>query len=123
MASSDRRPISPHTNNARRLRRNATIPERMLWNRLRGGSVAGLKFRRQQPIGPYIVDFFCHEVGLVVEVDGRSHDERGKEDSQREAFLREHQRLQVLRVSNDDVLKETEAVLFAILRAAGKEVV
>jgi very-short-patch-repair endonuclease len=123
MASSDGRPISPHTKNARRLRRNATIPERMLWNRLRGGSLAGLKFRRQQPIGPYIVDFFCHEAALVVEVDGRSHDERGKEDSQREAFLREQQRLQVLRVSNDDVLKETEAVLFAILRAAGKEVV
>jgi len=95
----------------------------MLWNRLRGGRLAGLKFRRQQPIGPYIVDFFCHEVGLVVEVDGRSHDERGKEDSQREAFLQEQQRLQVLRVSNDDVLKETEAVLFAILRAAEKEVV
>jgi len=95
----------------------------MLWNRLRGGGLAGLKFRRQQPIGPYIVDFFCHEVSLVVEVDGRSHDERWKEDSQREAFLREQQRLQVLRVSNDDVLKETKAVLFAILLAAGKEVV
>ena len=64
MAASDGRPISPHTENARRLRRNATIPERMLWNRLRGGNLAGLTFRRQQPIGPYIVDFFCHEVGL-----------------------------------------------------------
>jgi len=123
MAASDRRPISPQTENARRLRRNATIPERMLWNRLRGGRLGGLKFRRQQPIGPYIVDFFCHEVGLVVEVDGRSHDERGKEDSQREAILQEQQRLQVLRVGNDYVLKETEAVLFAILRAAGKKVV
>ena len=123
MAVSDGRPISPHTENARRLRRNATSPQRMLWNRLRGGRLAGLKFRRQQPIGPYIVDFFCHEVGLVVEVDGRSHDEPGKEDSQREAFLQERQQLQVLRVSNDDVLKETEAVLFAILRAAEKEVV
>jgi very-short-patch-repair endonuclease len=105
------------------LRRNATIPERMLWNRLRGGRLAGLKFRRQQPIGPYIVDFFCHEAGLVVEVDGRSHDERGKEDSQREAFRQQQQRLHVLRVSNDDVLKETETVLLAILRAAEKEVV
>ena len=123
MASSDGRPISPHTKNARRLRRNATIPERMLWNRLRGGRLAGLKSRRQQPMGPYIVDFFRHEVGLVVEVDGRSHDERGKEDFQREAFLQEQQRLQVLRVSNDEVLSETEAVLFAILRAAGNEVV
>jgi very-short-patch-repair endonuclease len=123
MPSSAGRPILPHTENARRLRRNATIPERMLWNRLRGGRLAGLKFRRQQPIGPYIVDFFCHEVALVVEVDGRSHDDRAKEDSRRETFLREQQRLQVLRVSNDDVLTETEAVLFAILRAAGKEVV
>ncbi len=123
MPSASGRPISPHIKNARRLRRNATIPERMLWNRLRGGSLAGLKFRRQQPIGPYIVDFFCHEAALVVEIDGRSHDDRGKEDAQREAFLRDQQRLRVLRVSNDDVLKETEAVLFAILRAAGREVV
>jgi very-short-patch-repair endonuclease len=94
----------------------------MLWNRLRGGALAGLKFRRQQPIGPYIVDFYCHEVGLVVEVDGRSHDDRWEPDSQREVFLREQQRLRVLRVTNDDVLKETESVLIAILRAAGREV-
>jgi very-short-patch-repair endonuclease len=123
MASPDKRPISPHTEHARRLRCTATIPERMLWNRLRGGALAGLKFRRQQPIGPSIVDFFCHEIGLVVDVDGRSHDDRWKADSQREAFLREQQRLRVPRVTNDDVLKETESVLIAILRAAGKEVV
>ena len=82
-----------------------------------------MKFRRQQPIGPYIVDFFCHEAGLVVKVDGRTHDERGKEDSRRDAFLREQEGLQVLRVSNDDVLNETEAVLIAILRAAGNDLV
>ena len=69
------------------------------------------------------MDFFCHEVALVVEVDGRSQDERGKENIQNKAVLREQQRLQLLRVSNDDVPKEIEAVLFAILRAAGKEVV
>jgi very-short-patch-repair endonuclease len=123
MSLPHQRPIPPHTHNARQLRRNATIPERMLWNRLRGGALGGLKFRRQQPLGPYIVDFFCREAALIVEVDGRSHDERGKEDFQREAFLREQQQLRVLRVSNDDVLKETEAVLIAILRAAGREVV
>jgi len=66
MASSDGRPIYPHTKNARRLRRNATMLEGMLWDRLRAGRLAGLKFCRQQPIGPYIVDFFCHEVALVV---------------------------------------------------------
>jgi len=123
MASSPDRPIPEHIENARRLRRTATIPERMLWNRLRGVRLAGLKFRRQQPIGPYIVDFFCHEVGLVVEIDGRSHDGRGTQDFRREEFLRRQQGLQVLRVTNDDVLKETESVLLAILRAAGKEVV
>jgi very-short-patch-repair endonuclease len=123
MSSPERRPKPTQTKNARRLRQNATIPERMLWNRLRGGALAGLKFRRQQPIGPYIVDFYCHEVALVVEVDGRSHDDRGNEDARREDFLREQQRLQVLRVSNDDVLTETESVIFAILRAAGREVV
>jgi very-short-patch-repair endonuclease len=123
MPSPERRRTSPHAENAGRLRRTATIPERMLWNRLRKGALAGLKFRRQQPIGYYIVDFYCHEVALVVEVDGRSHDDRGSDDARRENFLREQQRLQVLRVSNDDVLKDTESVLFAILRAAGREVV
>ena len=60
--------------------------------------------------------------GVLIK-EGRSHDARGKEDSQRETFLRKQQRPRVLRVSNEDVLKETEAVLMAILRAAGREVV
>src|SRR5687768_1072321 len=59
----------------RRLRRNQTDAERRLWRELRGRLQAGIKFRRQQPIGPYIVDFYCHEQRLVVEVDGSQHHE------------------------------------------------
>ena len=51
---------------ARQLRQDATIPERILWNRLRNGQLGGLKFRRQQPIGPYVADFFCESARLVV---------------------------------------------------------
>jgi very-short-patch-repair endonuclease len=113
-------PTSHMTARARQLRHDATIPERILWNLHRGGQLAGLKFRRQYPVGPYVTDFSCHEAGLVVEVDGMSHDRRAVEDHQRTGFLR-RQGLRVLRVSNDDVLQNLEAVAMAILRAAGVE--
>ena len=83
--------------------------------------LARLKFRRQHPIGPFVVDFYCHDVRLVVEVDGMSHDGRGPEDRRRTAFLEGRAGLRVLRVSNDDVLRDPEAVAMAILRAAGRE--
>ncbi|HEX8202632.1 MAG TPA: endonuclease domain-containing protein, partial [Isosphaeraceae bacterium] len=80
----------------------------------------GLKFRRQYPFGLFVVDFYCHEAGLVVEIDGMSHDGRAQEDHQRTEFpCREG--LRVLRVSNDDVLRDLEAVALAILRQAGVE--
>ena len=60
------------------LRRNMTIPERLLWGKLHGGRLAGLKFRRQHPLDPYIVDFYCHEKRVVIELDGDSHIDRGK---------------------------------------------
>ena len=63
------------------LRRDGTIPERLLWGLLRDRRLQGVKFRRQHPIGPYIVDFYCASCGLVVELDGRSHDDRGVPDS------------------------------------------
>jgi very-short-patch-repair endonuclease len=58
------------TNVSRRLRRNATIAEQRLWYRLRSRSLYGMKFVRQEPIGPYIVDFVCRERRLIIEVDG-----------------------------------------------------
>jgi ATP-dependent DNA helicase RecQ len=108
------------TTRARQLRHDATIPERILWNLLRGGRLAGLKFRRQHPVGPFVADFYCHDAGLVVEVDGMSHDGRVVEDQRRTEFLR-REGLRVLGVCNDDVLQDIEAVAMAILRAAGVE--
>ena len=78
------------------------------------------KSRRQQPVGPYVVDFYCHEAGLVVEVDGVSHDDRAKEDRRRTEYLRK-QGLRVFRVANDDVLDDPETVALAIARQAGVE--
>jgi very-short-patch-repair endonuclease len=101
---------------ARQLRREMTLPERSLWYALRDRRLAAWKFRRQSPIGPYIVDFFCHAAGLALEVDGRSHDDRYEADRTRQAEL-EARGLRVLRVSNDDVFFHVEDVLNAILGA------
>jgi very-short-patch-repair endonuclease len=62
------------TDRSRTLRRKATPPEQLLWSILRDRRLAGLKFRRQEPIGPYVVDFSCREIKLIVELDGMSHD-------------------------------------------------
>ncbi len=103
---------------ARRLRRNSTAPEQILWSVLQNRGVARLKFRRQHPIGPFIVDFYCHEARLVVEIDGESHEGRQEADVKRQRFL-ESQGLRVLRVTNDDVLHDIEAVAMGVAKAAG----
>src|SRR5258707_187858 len=94
---------------ARQLRHDSTVPERILWDLIRSGRLAGLKFRRQHPIGPYFADYYCHERKLVIGLDGRSHDGRGEADRLREAQLRKSG-LTVLRIKNDDVLLELEGV-------------
>src|SRR5690606_33091677 len=86
---------------ARRLRQNMTETERRLWSRLRGGQLNGLKFRRQHPIPPYIVDFYCEASQLVVELDGSQHNEVA--DRARTQFL-EQQGLVVLRYWDHEVL-------------------
>jgi very-short-patch-repair endonuclease len=65
---------------ARRLRRHGTDAERLLWNRLRGRQLAGIKFRHQQVLGPYIVDFLCLEPKLVIEIDGGQHVEQAHQN-------------------------------------------
>jgi very-short-patch-repair endonuclease len=89
---------------ARQLRQNATDAERLLWKKLRFWQIDGLKFRRQQPLGQYIVDFVCFEKKLVIEVDGGQHAENANYDTQRDDWLRD-QGFVVLRFWNDDVLK------------------
>jgi very-short-patch-repair endonuclease len=76
-----------------------------------------LKFGRQHPIEPYIVDYYCAQARLVIELDGRSHDDRAEYDAQRSQFFRDVG-LTVMRVSNDDVLTNIDGVATAILRAA-----
>jgi len=104
--------------NARRLRRRMTFPERKLWSLLRGRSLAGLKFRRQHPIGRCITDFACEQEKLVIELDGDSHDGQFEYDKNRQTFI-ESQGYKVVRFGNDDVLRDEESVLNAILLACG----
>ncbi len=91
---------------AQQLRRNMTEAERRLWSAVRGKRLLGLKFRRQQPIGPFIVDFICVEARLIVELDGAQHhdEEQGWYDYRRTKFL-EARGYAVMRFNNSDVLK------------------
>ena len=114
--------VAPHqTAKARRLRRDSTIPERILWGELRNRKLFGLRFRRQYPIGPFIADFYCTQAQLVVEVDGMSHSGRADADRRRTEFIQRHG-LHVLRVTNDDVLDDLDAVLMMIACEAGVDV-
>ncbi len=105
----------PRTQRARKLRNNPTDAERLLWRYLRKGQLHGHRFRRQYPIGVYIVDFVCLQQQLVVELDGGQHAERAAYDRSRDRFIGQAG-FQVLRYWNDQVLQETEAVLADILR-------
>jgi len=94
---------------ARELRAHASFPERLLWGRLRRGSL-GVRFRRQQPIGPFIVDFYCAELRLVVELDGLSHLQTGAADLARHRFL-EREGFVVIRFWNDELLRDLDGVV------------
>ena len=104
------------TARARHLRKNLTDAEQGLWNILRNRQVLGYRFRRQAPIGPYIVDFVCFENRLVIEVDGRQHMERADYDAERTAWL-ESAGFRVKRFWNNQVLQEKDAVREAIFLA------
>jgi very-short-patch-repair endonuclease len=103
---------------AKDLRKNATEPERRLWSLLRGKQMAYLRFRRQQPIGPYIVDFYCSAVRLVIELDGSQHgtNEAVAYDTARTKWL-EERGYRVLRIANADLLRNSEDALEAIWSA------
>jgi very-short-patch-repair endonuclease len=101
---------------ARALRSQMSDAETLLWQHLRGRRFQGFKFRRQRPLGPYILDFVCQEAGLVIEVDGGQHAEAQAYDDRRTMFI-EQQGLRVIRFWNHDVLNQTPAVLEQIWQA------
>lgn len=96
----------------RRLRSNQTPAEQLLWSKLRGYQIQGLKFRRQHGIGPYIVDFFCPERWLAIEVDGDVHatENKIKNDRLRENHLHSLG-IMIVRYNNDEVLGNLDGVL------------
>ena len=96
------------------LRRNATVHEQILWNYLRARRMLGLKFRRQHPIGPFIVDFICLSKKIIIEVDGPVHDSQTAYDQDRDRWLRS-QGFLVLRVKNVE-LDENEVQVMARIR-------
>jgi very-short-patch-repair endonuclease len=97
---------------AKELRRDMTPAEKTLWQELRANKL-GVHFRRQQVIAGFIVDFYCHKAGLVIEVDGDIHDLQQEEDARREKVLRE-MGLRIVRFRNEKVLEDLFAVVAKI---------
>ena len=100
-------------NRAKELRREMTPAEHRLWNRLRANRLDGWHFRRQQIIDGFIVDFYCHKAGLVIEVDGPIHNRRKIEDAERTLTL-SARNLKILRFTNREVMNDLDHVLRTI---------
>jgi very-short-patch-repair endonuclease len=98
---------------ARLLRREMTLPERLLWREIRGRRL-GPRFRRQVPMEPYVVDFYCPQARLIVEVDGEFHAERQVEDARRTARL-ESRGYRVIRFQATEILVDLDGVLERLL--------
>jgi very-short-patch-repair endonuclease len=97
---------------ARTLRKNSTIHEKRLWNLLKNRQFHNLRFKRQAPIGEYIVDFVCPEISLIIEIDGGQHNipENIEYDNQRTNFLK-NRGYHVIRFWNNDIYKNIDGVL------------
>ena len=124
MPKSGKQPVDRTTlARARTLRRAMTPWERRLWLALRGRKLGGLRFRRQHPVPPYILDFYCHSQRLAVELDGAHHggSEQAAHDAARSAYLA-RMGIRVLRFTNQDVTRRLEGVLVQIAEACGVEV-
>ena len=100
--------------NARRMRRDLSLPEKLLWVRLRGGEI---RFRRQHPVGAYVSDFYCPARKLAIEVDGAAHDfgDRPQRDDRRVEWLR-GQGIDLLRIPATEVLNDPDTIADAIIR-------
>ena len=101
---------------ARRLRRNLSLPEQLLWRILRA-TRGNCRFRRQHAMGPYVADFYCPRARLIVEVDGATHDGRQDRDARRDAYL-SSLGLTVIRIAAADVLADPSGTADGLLRLA-----
>jgi very-short-patch-repair endonuclease len=108
----DQRVTKAKLERAKELRREMTPAEKLLWQQVRANKL-GVRFRRQQVIQGFIVDFYCHQAGLVLEVDGDVHDLQKEEDERREKVLCELG-LRVVRFGNDEVERNLSAVVGGI---------
>jgi very-short-patch-repair endonuclease len=100
---------------ARQMRQEPTQAEQILWEALRDRRLAGFKFRRQHAIDRFVVDFFCPEAAMIIEVDGAVHEKQVEQDQERQEFLTE-MGFHFLRYSNDQVISQLEGVLAEIRR-------
>ncbi|HLZ76848.1 endonuclease domain-containing protein [Phenylobacterium sp.] len=100
---------------AKALRRAMSLPEVLLWKAIKGGAIDGLQFRKQHPIGPYVLDFYCDAAKLAVEVDGASHGagDRPVRDERRDAWLAA-QGISTLRLAASLILRDVDAAVRTI---------
>jgi very-short-patch-repair endonuclease len=96
------------------LRKNSTPAEKVLWSCLRARRCGGYKFYRQYSIGKFVVDFYCHERRLVIELDGNQHKGKHEKDLERSIWI-ENQHIKVIRFWNSDIIGHTQEVLDVIL--------
>ncbi len=104
---------------AKRLRGRLSLPEGLLWRRIKASQFQGLHFRKQHPLGPYVLDFYCDALKLCIEVDGGFHgtEDRPERDARRDAWL-SRQGICTLRISARTVLRDMEATLLMIQAAS-----
>lgn len=105
---------------SRKLRSTLTDAEQLLWRHLRQKQMAGIKFRRQHPVGPYVIDFACLSAKLAIEIDGGQHAEMKSKDTRRDAFLIQ-KGFRVLRFWNNEVLGNIEGVMERIWATASEK--
>jgi len=103
---------------ARAMRHEPTLAERKLWDRLKGSRLAGMKFRRQVPLGGYIADFACFSPKIIIECDGGQHADNAYDEKRNAWFVA--QGFRVMRFWNGDILEDADSVVDTILRDSGR---
>jgi len=106
---------------ARMLRNRMTNSEKLLWEKLKGKQLLGLRFRRQHPIDFFIVDFYCHDARLVIEIDGEIHKDQAEYDDGREAEI-ERFNIKVIRFTNYEVNNDIESVIAKIISIVNERI-